>query len=644
MDYSKLKASYFDKTTQFVLFGIDGDVINTCGTLFEIPLAYNVYSEIPFLESLSTTLSNTTHEETLKYPCIKMDILGVKGYFDLVFHRKDNFIHWFLHDLTELYEDLIHIQQERNVASISEELLHSQQKVSKLKTEFLAFQNEELKRLQSFKTEFFAKVSHELRTPISGILGLTQMLTLVQNEKNQTYLDTIKATSNHLLSIVNDVLDLSKIEAGELQLQKKNFDLKKIVKQVICSFEPLVNEKGISLTSHVAKGISEIVYGDPIRLSQILFNTIGNAIRFTERGGVSLRISVIEQQKNAAHLKFLISDTGIGIDNDKIDTILKPFTQENGDTTEKYGGTGLGLSIVKQLVSLHQGKLSIESQKGKGTDIVIELVYQEAEKSESSLLEENKNKTLSTNNSVRKKVLLVEDDDLNLKIAEQLLIKSGFDVVTSKHAKSIFSLLDKQSFDFMLLDYNLDDFNGEDILFYVRNHYDPFINQLPVYILTAGLSSAKINSLKQNGVDEIFLKPLSEKQLLWIESEGGKREKEIIVQNEVNLDFVRSISDGDTDKFVEIVKTFQSKIPEVLNIIRISLKKRDWQAMGAAIHKIKPNFSYLGMNKVVGLMEKLEHEIGSKPDYELCERIVYLTGSYFSKVNEQINNELRDLK
>jgi len=642
MDYSNLKASYFDKTTQFILFGIDGEVINTCGTLFEIPLAYNVYAEIPFLESLSVLLNNASHEEILKYPCIKMNILGVEGYFDLVFHRKDNLIHWFLHDLTELYEDLIHIQQERNVASISEELLQSQQKVSKLKTEFLAFQNEELKRLQSFKTEFFAKVSHELRTPVSGILGLTQMLTLVENEKNQNYLDTIKATSNHLLSIVNDVLDLSKIEAGELQLQKRSFDLKKIVEQVICSFEPLVSEKDIYLKLKISKDIPKLLHGDPIRLSQILFNIIGNSIRFTEKGGVSLNINLKQQQENAVTLQFLISDTGIGIDSNKIDTILKPYSQENEGTNEKYGGTGLGLSIVKQLVLLHKGKFDIQSEKDEGTTITIELTYQESKKKQEPLEEKN-NDITPVKDAVKKRVLLVEDDDLNLKIAEQLLIKSGFEVVTAKHAKSIFPLLDKKSFNFMLLDYNLDDFNGEDILFYVRNHYDPFINQLPVYILTAGLSSAKVNSLKRNGVDEIFLKPLSEKQLLWIEKEGGKRESKVVVENEVNLDFVRSISDGDTDKFVEIVKTFQSKIPEVLNIIRISLKKRDWEAMGGAIHKIKPNFSYLGMNMVVDLMEKLEHEIGNKPDYELCERIVYLTGSYFSKVNEQINNELREL-
>ncbi len=289
MSLQDVKLSYYQKRSQYVLMNDQGTVLDTCHTLFRVEEQHDpIFAHIPFLEGMHDLIVALHPGEEIPFNCIQADLLGRSGYYDFVFLRQDEgAILWLIYDFTEHYEALIPTQQERNSQAIESEHLRIKQRAIELERELLAYKNEELKRTQSIKTAFFSQVSHEMRTPISSIMGLVN---LMSDTTASEHLTALQATAHHLSTIVNDVLDLSKLEAGRISLEQIAFDLRGTVQQVANSFLYACRKKGLHLHYQVEERLPTHFLGDPTRLAQVLYNLMSNAVKFTSTGRVALEV------------------------------------------------------------------------------------------------------------------------------------------------------------------------------------------------------------------------------------------------------------------------------------------------------------------------------------------------------------------
>ena len=289
--FNEIKRAYYERKSQYVLMNDAGKLLDTCHTLFQIPdQKASLFEAIPFLEGLRDLIVALRLDEELPFRCIQTTLLGREGYFDFIFRRHEENILWLIYDFTEHYEVLIPTQQDRNNQAIEGEFMRMKQKATELEKQLLEYKNEELHRIQEVKTSFFSQVSHEMRTPINSIVGLVSLLTDAESTAKQEYVEALRATSQHLATIVNDVLDLAKLESGRISLENVSFHARNTIKHVIDSFLYMAQEKEIELNYTIADSLPTYFKGDPTRLAQVLYNLIGNAVKFTHEGSVQLLV------------------------------------------------------------------------------------------------------------------------------------------------------------------------------------------------------------------------------------------------------------------------------------------------------------------------------------------------------------------
>uniref|UniRef100_UPI004047D521 sensor histidine kinase n=1 Tax=Roseivirga sp. TaxID=1964215 RepID=UPI004047D521 len=358
---------------QVVIFDTDGILVESCNTLFKVEQDANLFDQFIFLESLAEVFVSMEKGSGHDFPEVEWTE-QVNALFNLSFRKvTEDRIQWVIFDKTADYDRLLGIQQSRNESAINEEVALLQKRVAEMENRLLEFRNLELKRIQDFKNEFFAQVSHEMRTPLSSIAGLVSLIEANQ-QKLTTYLPAIRSTSLHLNSIVNDILDISKIEAGKLTFECIDFSLHEEVSNVISGFQfeaqQIETQLELELPSEPI-----VLKSDPTRLKQVLYNLVGNSLKFTKKGKVALQIALRELDRDKVKLHFGLTDSGVGMTPAQMRKVLEPYAQAQDSTAREFGGTGLGLGIAIKLIEAFGGQLEIKSELGVGTAMSFELSF-----------------------------------------------------------------------------------------------------------------------------------------------------------------------------------------------------------------------------------------------------------------------------
>ncbi len=365
------------------------------------------------------------------------------------------------------------------------------------------------------KSEFLANVSHEIRTPMNGILGMTQLaIESTSPEQQKEYLELVKASGASLLTLINEILDLSKIEAGRLELDDIAFAVRPLVDASVKTVAWRASEKGLSLAVDVHEDVPDVVVGDPARLRQVLVNLLGNAIKFTNRGGVSLHVSVHAALDEVVTLHFAVEDTGIGIPVDKQRVIFDAFTQADGSTSRKYGGTGLGLAICTRVVAMMDGQIWVVSTPGAGSTFHFTALVGRAEKRVAPLDASAPPPAASAAACRPLSVLLAEDNAVNRLLAIKLLERGGHRVVTANDGSEALEKLAAESFDVVLMDIQMPVLNGFEATAAIRGAETGTGRHQFIAAVTAhALKDDRERCLKA-GMDAYITKPLGRAELM----------------------------------------------------------------------------------------------------------------------------------
>lgn len=462
------------------------------------------------------------------------------------------------------------------------------------------------------KEAFLANMSHEIRTPMNAILGMTNQLSKTNLTSAQQFcLDTINSASENLLVIINDILDLSKIESGKLTLEQIGFDPRDVVKRAMQVLQHKAEEKGLSFTQlGNDEGMAPVLIGDPYRINQILLNIISNAIKFTEKGGVTVSCKVHSNSAMAQALLISVSDTGIGMDEQFQQNLFQKFSQEDASVTRQYGGTGLGMSITKDLINLMGGSITVKSRKGEGT--VISFVV-EFPKGEAEDLPSREAFKANEGMLALKKILVVDDNEMNRLVATTILKGYGAITLEAGNGKEAVELLHKELCDLVLMDIQMPVMNGFEATGFIRKHIS---SQLPIVALTANAIKGDNIKCFEAGMNAYVAKPFKEEDLMKIVASqlniNNQINNSVMENNQASAESyyditdIKTISRGNQDFINKMLKMFVDQTPAHMEEMKLRYEAKDYQRLGEVAHKIKPTIDSMGINSIKTTIREVE--------------------------------------
>jgi len=406
-----------------------------------------------------------------------------------------------IQNLTRARNDLENLNQ-----NLIDEISHVKQMEVELKQE-----KDRAEKMSRAKGEFLANMSHEIRTPMNGIVGTMQLLEETQlNETQNEYVKIACKSADSLLAILNDILDLSKIEAGKMSLEKIPFEWNEMVTDLVVLHSLKAEQQGVELTSIIDERLPKLGLGDPTRIRQILVNLISNALKFTRQGKVTVHVNVISIEQDECVVKIEVRDTGIGIPHNVQQYLFNAFTQADGSTTRKYGGTGLGLAIVKELVEMMDGHLGVESEEGKGSVFWFVLPTGISR----SMLKEHKKRDNKSDEPVTGKVLLVEDNPINQMVAEKMLESIGLKSVLAANGREALDMLEMVEVDAVLMDCQMPEMDGFEATRILRQReHKKGKRGIPVIAMTANVMEGDRERCIEAGMDDYIGKPVKKEEL-----------------------------------------------------------------------------------------------------------------------------------
>jgi CheY-like chemotaxis protein/nitrogen-specific signal transduction histidine kinase len=355
------------------------------------------------------------------------------------------------------------------------------------------------------KQLFMSTMSHEIRTPLNEVIGITNLLLQVNPREDQMdYIKALKFSGNHLLTLVNDVLDYNKMESGKIIFEQTQFNLSDFLNEIMRSYSFRSKAKNLKFDIKKASDLPTEVIGDPIRLNQILSNLLSNALKFTNHGSIQVLVKELDRTEHQSNLEFTVIDTGIGIPKDKHILIFDSFTQASSDTTRNFGGTGLGLAICKKLIELQGGTLFVESEPEKGSTFRFVLSFGISEK---GVQAQNVEVPESFTGLEGKKILVAEDNKINFFVANKFLIGWGISVTHAENGQIALDILEKEDFDLILMDLHMPVMDGIEATRIIRKSDNQKIKNIPIVALTAAIMSESHDKIEDLKINDYVLKP-----------------------------------------------------------------------------------------------------------------------------------------
>ncbi len=482
---------------------------------------------------------------------------------------------------------------------------------------------DQAENLAKSKELFLANMSHEIRTPMNAIAGFTnQILKTELNTEQRDQLKIVQKSNEHLLRIINDILDYSKIQAGKFSFEYVSFNPDKIMREAIQLLAPLIKNKKVTINYNVRERIPEFVVGDPGRLKQILLNLLSNSIKFTNEGKINITVDFKNNLEGSSTLNLRISDTGIGIPEGKINEVFSEFHQADNNISYKYGGTGLGLPITKKLVELQNGSIEIESKDGRGTTITIHIPYNESIGNELFYKESGKPVDADKLQLKDLKVLIADDDEYNRKLLNVILRKWKAEVREACNGKEVMEELKKSPFDILLMDIRMPEMSGIEAAEQIRKLKDTVKAETPIIALTAVTTEEKKQRCINAGINDFLSKPFKEEELykkivgliglsnVDISENNKQFENNLPMKNESNKSFsleeLKQVSNGDEKFVTEMIAIFIKTTEAGLNQIETGLKQNNLKIVAESAHKIIPPCRHMGADELLSNLVSVE--------------------------------------
>lgn len=451
------------------------------------------------------------------------------------------------------------------------------------------------------KENFLANMSHEIRTPLSGILGFTNLLQKRPLDATSTeFVTSIQRSGENLMTIINDILDLSKIEAGMMRITPGIFSINGLLNSVETLFSERIKEKKLTISTKIETSIPDTLIGDATRLTQILVNLIGNAIKFTHQGTINIEVYSKEQNENQVILGFKIKDTGIGIVKEKLNEVFERFNQGEDSTTRNYGGTGLGLSIVKRLILLQDGDIEVSSEQGKGTTFNFYIPYEIAKEQLNTVPAADIDHFKDMSNTALR-VLVVDDNAINQSLMKHLLSQWNIDFDIASNGLEAVEYLRKKDCDLVLMDLQMPQMDGYTAVQQIR---EILKLDIPIIAMTAHALPGEREKCLSRGMNEYISKPIKEEELFKLITNFGLKEpksEEIkitetnLVFEYIDLTYMLSVSGGNKSFEQTVTNQFIDNVPKHLQQLVTAYQDQDFKIVNLRAHDLKSSVAIMGL-------------------------------------------------